>query len=96
MKAYARIAGAALRRLRFERGLTLRQAAPFFSVSVAALSRKERGIDQISRDDIRHAIQGYRLKPQKPPNCGQPRACCPTCPRTSRFRWTCALSPARF
>jgi len=63
MKAYARIAGAALRHLRFERGLTLRQAAPFFSVSVAALSRKERGIDQISRDDIRHAIQGYHLKP---------------------------------
>jgi transcriptional regulator with XRE-family HTH domain len=63
MKAYARLAGAALRQLRFERGLTLRQAAPFFSVSVAALSRKERGIDQVTRDDIRHAIQGYHLTP---------------------------------
>ncbi len=63
MKAYAHTAGAALRQLRFERGLTLRQAAPIFSVSVAALSRKERGIDQITREDIRNAIQGYRLKP---------------------------------
>lgn len=63
MTTYARIGGGVLRQLRKKRSLTLQDAAPRFTISVAALSRKERGVDQIGRQDIRHAIRVYRLSP---------------------------------
>ncbi len=63
MKTYSRQAGAVLRQLRTARKLTLQQAAQGFSISVAALSRKERGIDSVTRHDIRRAIHAYILSP---------------------------------
>ncbi len=63
MKTYSRQAGAVLRQLRTARKLTLQYAARGFSISVAALSRKERGIDSITRHDIRQAIHAYMLSP---------------------------------
>jgi transcriptional regulator with XRE-family HTH domain len=56
-------AGRMLRQLRTQRHLTLHQAAPRFNISLAALSRKERDIDAIEREDIRCAITGYELNP---------------------------------
>ncbi|MCC9075951.1 helix-turn-helix domain-containing protein [Litorilinea aerophila] len=60
---YTETAGRMLRRLRLQRNLTLQDVATQLNVSVAALSRKERGIDAINRIDIRLAIQALQLTP---------------------------------
>lgn len=56
-------AGALLRQLRRQRGLTLRQAAGLLSSSPGTLSRKERGIDAVGRHDVIAAIAAYQLTP---------------------------------
>ncbi len=54
-------AGMLLRQLRLQRGLSLRQASRLLLTSPAALSRKERGIEVVSRHDVSAAIKAYRL-----------------------------------
>ena len=55
------LAGQMLRKLRHQRGLTLKQAAAALNTSPPVLSRKERGEDVIERQDIRFAVKSYQL-----------------------------------
>lgn len=61
MHDYNKAAGAMLRSLRRQRGLTQIQAACLLNTSSPVLSRKERGQEQIERLDIQLAIAGYQL-----------------------------------
>ena len=54
-------AGHLLRKLRHQRGLTLKLAAAALNTSSPVLSRKERGEDVVERQDIRFAIKSYQL-----------------------------------
>lgn len=63
MKSYALSGGAMLRQLRKKRHLTLQHVASRFSTSVASLSRKERGVEVVNRQDIRNAVRVYQLPP---------------------------------
>ncbi len=62
---YDKAAGQTLRRLRQKYGLTLQEAALHMGLSVSALSRKERGLDQIRRGDIQRASRAYDLVPEE-------------------------------
>lgn len=55
--------GQILRRLRKQRGLTLKEAATLLNSSAPVLSRKERGQEAVERLDIRLAIAAYELSP---------------------------------
>lgn len=61
MSKYRKRAGRLLRKFRRRSSQTLEQAAPAFSLSPAALSRRERGLERIPRADIRAAIKQYEL-----------------------------------
>lgn len=61
MDAWEDHIGAALRRWRLRRGLTLGEAATLLATSAPVLSRKERGQDQVERSDVRLAIAVYGL-----------------------------------
>ena len=63
MKTYVLSGSAMLRQLRKKRNLTLQHVASRFSTSVASLSRKERGVDEVNRQDIHNAIRVYHLSP---------------------------------
>jgi transcriptional regulator with XRE-family HTH domain len=54
-------AGAVLRTIRRRRKMTLEQAAPLLSMSVSALSRRERGLERILRTEIERAVEIYDL-----------------------------------
>lgn len=54
-------AGAVMRAIRRRRKMTLEQAAPLLSMSVSALSRRERGLERIQRGEIELAVQAYSL-----------------------------------
>lgn len=54
-------AGYLLRKLRHQRGLTLKLAAAALNTSPPVLSRKERGEDVVERQDIRFAVKSYQL-----------------------------------
>jgi transcriptional regulator with XRE-family HTH domain len=57
--------GRELRRLRLRYGVTLQDAAARMTMSPSLLSRKERGTEEIRRDDIRSAISAYSLTPRE-------------------------------
>ena len=61
MRDYNKAAGAMLRTLRRQRGLTQIEAAHLLNTSSPVLSRKERGQEQIERLDVQLAIVGYQL-----------------------------------
>lgn len=54
-------AGSVMRAIRRRRKMTLEQAAPLLSMSVSALSRRERGLERIQRGEIELAVQVYSL-----------------------------------
>lgn len=63
MRPLSTAAGALLRTLRKQRGLTLQAAAPRVGISIASLSRKERGVDGMDRAFLRRAAAGFALSP---------------------------------
>ncbi|NJO85052.1 MAG: helix-turn-helix domain-containing protein [Blastochloris sp.] len=54
-------AGRELRRLRQKYGLTLHEAAARLALSAPALSRRERGVEPIKREDIHSVLRAYPL-----------------------------------
>ncbi len=56
-------AGLTLRRFRHQRGLTLEQAASSLGISISVLSRKERGQQEIKREEVRLIIEQFQLSP---------------------------------
>jgi transcriptional regulator with XRE-family HTH domain len=63
MSTYTQAAGQLLRRLRQQRQLKLREIAPKLHSSIATLSRKERGEEEIERSDVQRAIEVFQLTP---------------------------------
>jgi transcriptional regulator with XRE-family HTH domain len=61
MNTYAQEAGFLLRRLRRQRKLRLKEIAPQFNRSIAALSRTERGEEEVERSHILRAIEVFQL-----------------------------------
>lgn len=61
MGSYQRNVGDTLRTLRQQRDLTLREVAQLIGISIATLSRIERGEKEIKRSALERIIQAYQL-----------------------------------